>query len=67
MELTNRRVELPWGAEALEWEGGGSQTWVIPALAKSGMESFSELYNPPALLLESQVNPYRIPTNKEQS
>jgi len=33
---------------------------VIPARAKSSMEFLRELYNPPALLHDSQLNPYML-------
>jgi hypothetical protein len=53
-EWSRYKYVLPWGPTL--WDGGGSQTWVIPALARSGMEFFKELYHPP-LLLDSQLNP----------
>lgn len=48
---------VPWGASEREWEDGGSQTWVIPAAAISGILSFRELYHPP-LSLEPQLKPW---------
>lgn len=50
--------KLPW--VETEWDGGGNQTWVIPALAKSGTKLMRELYHPPCLLLDSQLNPWQI-------
>lgn len=53
--LKNITNGIPWGDT--EWDGGGSQTCVVPALAKSSIEFLSELYKPPGLLHDSQLKP----------
>ena len=54
-KLNEGSYKLP--SDETDWDGGGSQTWVIPALARSGMEFSNELYHPPCLLLDTQLNP----------
>lgn len=58
MNKEKHKVNKPWGAT--DWEGGGSQTWVTPAFARSGMVVLRELYHPPALLHDSQLKPCYI-------
>ena len=48
----------PWGWPSWDWEGGGSQTWVIPAAARSATELINELYSPPGLSHDAQLYPF---------